>query len=310
MGETKYLHLAGLCALALPALAPMADAAIVAGGDGTQNTTAVGTVSQFNNVGPLNVASGVYLGHGVVLTAAHVGAGTFFVNGHPYSAVPGSAVQLVDPVDNQPTDLLLFRINPNPTLPALPALNIAASTPSVGTQVVLAGNGRNRAAGETFYDVNGNTWTELPDATGAERSGYKYAPGATVRWGNNVTEDATLVGKPAGATFEQDFGFGKVRVFLTDFDNVLNEGQGAGGDSGGAVFDTAGNLVGIMQTIGTFEDQPANTAIFGNVTYAADLSYYRSQIVAYIPEPSSATMLLLGACGALGVRRRRRRRLS
>ncbi len=304
----KYL-IASLCAAGIASLAPGAGAAIVAGGDGTQNTTAVGTVPQFNNVGALNAGSGVYLGDGVVLTASHVGAGFLLLGGTAYSPVAGSEVRLVDPVDSQPTDLLLFRINPNPTLPAVPAINIAMSTPIVGTPVILAGNGRNREVNQTFYDVTGTdpnfTWTELPSASGAEESGYKWAAGNAVRWGNNVTENATLVGEPAGPTVEFDAGFGDIRSILTDFDDVLNEGQGAGGDSGGAVFDAAGTLVGLMHSIWTFEDQPAETAIFGNVTFAADLSYYRPQIIAYIPEPSSAAMLLLAACGALAARQRR-----
>jgi hypothetical protein len=305
----KHYLITGLFVAGIASMAPAAGAAIVAGGDGTQNTTAAGTVVQFNNVGTLGVGSGIYLGDGVVLTAAHVGAGTIVIGGTPYTPVAGSDVRLVDPNDSQPTDLVLFRINPDAALTALPTLNIASSTPTVGTSVVLVGNGRNRNASETFYDVSGSdpnfTWTELPDATGAERSGYKWASGNSIRWGNNVTENATLVGEPAGPTVEFNAGFGDIRSILTDFDNVLNEGQAANGDSGGAMFDAAGNLVGLMHSIDLFEDQPGETAIFGNVTYAADLSHYRSQIVAYIPEPSSAGMLLLAACGALAARRRR-----
>ena len=308
----KHYLIAGLCAAGIASLAPTAGGAIVAGGDGTQNTTAAGTVAQFNNVGTLNVGSGIYLGHGVVLTAAHVGAGTVVLGGTSYTPVAGSAVQLVDPDDSQPTDLVLFRINPNPTLPALPALNIPLTTPAVGTSVVLAGNGRNRDPNLTFYDVSGTnpnfTWTELPDSTGAEASGYKWAAGNTLRWGNNFTENVSLVGAPAGETVDVNGGFGDIRSFITAFDdniNLVSEAQAADGDSGGAVFDAAGNLIGLMHSIDVFEDQPGATAIFGNITYAADLSHYRSQIVAYIPEPSSAGILLLAACGALAARRRR-----
>jgi hypothetical protein len=304
----KHCLIAGLCVAGIVWMAPAAGAAIVAGGDGTQNTTAAGTVLQFNNVGTLGVGSGIYLGDGVVLTAAHVGAGTIVLGGTSYTPVAGSAVQLVDPDDSQPTDLVLFRINPNPTLPALPTLNIASSAPTVGTSVVLVGNGRNRAASQTFYDVTAGTWTELPDATGAERSGYKWAAGNSIRWGNNFTENVSLVGEPSGQTVDVNGGFGDVRSFITAFDdniNLISEAQAADGDSGGAVFDQAGNLLGLMHSIDVFQGQPSATAIFGNITYAADLSHYRSQIVAYIPEPSSTGVLLLTACGALAARRRR-----
>lgn len=307
MGETKRCWTASLWAAGILGLGPVAGAAIVAGGDGTQNTTSAGTVLQFNNVGTLNGASGIYLGDGVVLTASqsHVGEGTITLGGTPFTAVAGSAVQLRDPGDNELTDLLLFRINGTP---ALPALVIASSTPLVGTSVILAGNGRNREVSQTFYDVSGTspdiTWTETSDQANADASGYKYAAGNTIRWGNNVTENASLVGGSPGPTLDVDAGFGDVRSLLTAFDEIRDEGQAAGGDSGGALFDSTGTLVGMMHAIATFEGQPRETAIFGNVTYAADLSYYRPQIVAFIPEPSSA-LLLAGVCGAMAIRRRR-----
>src|SRR3954469_18825802 len=98
MLQTYRRLLVGTCAAAgAVAFGPFAAAAIVAGGNGTQNITSAGTVSQFTNVGQLNGSSGVYLGNGVVLTAAHVGAGTIFLQGVPYNAVSGSDVRLVDP---------------------------------------------------------------------------------------------------------------------------------------------------------------------------------------------------------------------
>jgi hypothetical protein len=149
--------------------------------------------------------------------------------------------------------------------------------------------------------------------SGGDASGYKWAAGNTIRWANNVTENASLVGEPAGATLFVNAGSGPTRVILSDYDNAPNEGQVASGDSGGGMFDSSGNLVGMLDAMGTFESQgqPASTAIFGNITYAADLSYYRAQIVAaMVPEPSSA-LLLAGACGgAVAMRRRRGRSAS
>ena len=45
--------------------------------------------------------------------------------------------------------------------------------------------------------------------------------------------------------------------------------------------------------------------VFGNATYAADLSVYKDQIVSIIPEPSAACLTLLGLIGLLlrGARR-------
>jgi len=228
---------AGMCAIGAAAGASnVAQGAIVAGGDGTQNTTSAGTVSQFNNVGSRGSGgSGIYLGpdlahpgQGWVLTAAHVGAGDILFGGNNFTFVAGSNIRLHDPVNtSNVVDLVMYRIS---TTPALSALTIASSTPSVGTSIVMAGNGRNRDAAETQYFVSGSTWTEVP--SGGNASGYKWAAGNTIRWGNNVTENATLVGGPSGPTTFVDLGFGSTRAILSDFDNTLNEGQAASGDSG------------------------------------------------------------------------------
>lgn len=300
----------GLCAFAIASVENVAHAAIVAGGDGTQNTSAVGTVAQFNNVGSRGAGgSGVYLGpdtsgnhpgDGWVLTAAHVGAGPIFFGGNLFSDVAGSAIRLHDPNTNLLTDLVVYRIA---SAPVLPALTIATSTPGVGTSVVMAGNGVNRDPNLTQYLDAGGAWTEVP--SGGNRAGYKWASGNSIRWGNNVTENASLVGDPSGPTTTVNIGFGDVRALLTQFNNLANEGQVASGDSGGALFDSTGTLVGMLDARGTLNNQPANTAIFGDVTFAADLSYYRPQIVAaMVPEPTGA-LLLVAACGVMACRRRR-----
>ncbi|MGB7156724.1 MAG: trypsin-like serine protease [Tepidisphaeraceae bacterium] len=294
MSETYQRLIGGFCAAGVMALSQVAGAAIVAGGDGTQNTTSAGTVSQFDNVGKLNGASGIYLGDGVVLTAAHVGAGTIVLGGQSFTDVGGSMVRLHDPVfTGNLTDLVLFRIN---GAPALPDLSIASVTPAAGASVVMVGNGRDRAAAKTFYDVVGTTWTETTDEPNAERSGYKWLGTQTIRWALNTTEN--------GMPVARDAGFGDVRSLVTDFDDATNQGGAAAGDSGGALFDAGGTLVGMMHAIDMLEGQPGSTAIFGNPTFAADIASYREQIIAYIPEPSAA-MLLAGACAVTTMRRRR-----
>ena len=51
-------------------------------------------------------------------------------------------------------------------------------------------------------------------------------------------------------------------------------------------------LAGIMVAAEGYSGQPSPelTAVFGNETFMADLSYYRNQIVAVVPEPSAATL--------------------
>jgi hypothetical protein len=54
------------------------------------------------------------------------------------------------------------------------------------------------------------------------------------------------------------------------------------------------------------QPDPGANAIYGNSTYAADLSFYRSQIVTIVPEPSVAA-LVATALAALGVAARYRK---
>lgn len=85
-------------------------------------------------------ASGVYMGNGWVLTAAHVGAGSFKLGGTTYTAIAGTTHSIQTTVGNTGTaDLLLFQIA-NP--PNLAALTISTSTPTVNvSKVVMVGNG-------------------------------------------------------------------------------------------------------------------------------------------------------------------------
>jgi hypothetical protein len=62
-----------------------------------------------NYVGQIKGASGIYLGNGWVLTAAHVGAGTFTLNGASYEVIADSAVSFYNASGMQ-ADLTLFQI--------------------------------------------------------------------------------------------------------------------------------------------------------------------------------------------------------
>ncbi len=280
-----------------------ASAVLVAQGDGTQNTTSPGATSGWNNVGLLNGSSGVYLGGQRVLTASHVGAGSITFPGFgTHAAEAGSAVRLRN-ADNSFTDLVVYRIQ---TDPGLPTLTLASTTPGIGTSVIMIGNGRNREAGLTYWDVTGTnpnfTWTEDPTPEGGEARGYKWAAGNAKRWGSNMTTDLNGAAT-GGETAVVNAKFGDVVSFGTRFDDLPNEGQAVGNDSGGAIFSATGELLGIMHAVGGFEDQPGETSVFGNLTYAADIATYRGAIVAAVPEPSAA-LLLAGACAGMSMRRR------
>lgn len=286
--------LRGMLVCVVLGLAPTSFAVIVAGGDGSQNTTGEG-VPGWEHVGFLNGATGVYVGNGWVLTAAHVSVGTFQLPGRgSFPAVPDSSFRLVDPVTSAPTDMTMFRISGDP---GLPTLTIAPLAPTQGRGVFMIGYGRNRSPSQIFWSVNTSNpanwvWTELTSSSGANASGYRWASGQTKRWGSNVIDNFPGSSDVTGII---NAGFGDLRVFTTYFTNISGEGQGAAGDSGGAVFDAGGRLIGLMTAIGGYPNQPAETAVFGMATYSADLFQYRNQIavrINVVPEPSALATFL------------------
>lgn len=278
----------------------------------------------FANIGTLNGATAIYLGEGWVLTASHVGAGTVTLGGVPYTQLT-SPVQLTNQgtVGMTPnTDMILFRITGTPPLPSL---SIRASSPAVGNDLVMIGNGVNQDAARSSWDVtpvsnpppnppheNNDTWVSNP---GGAVQTFGSPGGNTIRWGTN---DAEFLG------LNIDAGFGTVRSFATLFDDDLgrpNEAQAVLGDSGSAVFWKNGavwELAGMTHAAGNAGDQASGGSVnnYDNVpggsttsivdsstTFMADLSFYRTQILTIIPEPGSA---VLSALGLLGVLRRRR----
>jgi len=272
--------------LALP-LASGAD--LIDSGDGTGNTSAPPDDPGFAYVGTRGGLTVVYLGDGWVLTANHVGVGTVEIEGVPYEPVPGSDVRLQND-DASLADLLLYAVYPPP--PDLPLLPVRAAPLLGGEPVVMIGHGRDRGPA-TSWDPNG---PPPPGPIG----GYQWASTRSMRWGTNAVDGFPET--PISNTVS----------FYTTFDEgqAGDEAQAATGDSGGAVFVYDGvewQLAGIQFAIGVFSNQPAQTALYGNLTYAADLSYYYDQIAdtVALPEPAGGPALLSGALLLAALRRRR-----
>ncbi len=247
------------------AAAHVAEAVVVATGDGTQNTTAPSDDFGFANVGLVYntadgfYASGVYLGNGWVLTAYHVvrdaslsgfrfsdvvfhdpilGDTTFAVN-------PSTAIRLQNS-DSTFTDLALFQLttvadlsfgrSPSPPL-----------CPRADPPVMMAGGGVNRQSALTCLECQRLERLDRDHAAaGIDATGYKEIQGSqTLRWGTNTIESQNTL---------LDAGYGNLTVFTTDFDNVSNQAQAAAGDSGGGVFYKNGStweLAGIINATGT-----------------------------------------------------------
>jgi hypothetical protein len=235
-----------------------AGAVIVAPGDGTGNTSAPPKDPGFAQVGVRDGLSAVYIGDGWILTANHVGLGDVEIEGVTYRAVPGSGVRLLTG-GVQPADLLLFQIESDPGLPFLPI----AMRPPAG-KIVMIGNGRNRGAATRWLGIDGWLW----------------GAGRTMRWGTNAVKNVSVDLSLGGDTV----------VFTTDFSEfggTMHECQVATGDSGGAVFSKNGGvweLTGIQLTRAAYTGQPADTALFGNESWSAQLSDYRDQILDIVAE--------------------------
>jgi hypothetical protein len=271
-------------------VASTASGVIIDSGNGSGNTTAPASDPGWAHVGLRGGLTAVYLGNGWVITANHVGEGPVVLGGVPYDLVPGSAVQLQN-ADATYADLKMFAIYPEPPLPALP---IASSVPSNGAPLILVGNGRNRGAA-TSWDSNG------PPPPGPI-DGYTWAGGTSLRWGTNFVESF-----PANRVFGTE-AFGSV----FDEGDSAHEAQGANGDSGGAAFAWNGSgwdLAGVIIAVSVYGGQPAGTSLYGQITYAADLSFYRDEIldVMALPEPDGGPIAGIALVAVLARRRRSRR---
>jgi hypothetical protein len=223
------------------------------------NTNAPADGAPWANIGRVNGPSGIYIAAGWVLTAAHVGAGDFTL-GTITLHYDGISHRLTNS-DGTVTDMILFHLSQTAPVPSLP---LASSPPAINSVVDFIGTGY--IAGSGPMPIGNYT-------------GFTWALTSSRSWGNN---------KVSSINYVYNAGFGNVTLFSTAFDatgQTSDECQATGGDSGSGVFQKSGaawQLVGMTDLVSEASNQPANTSVYGNSTYAAQISTYRSQILAWL----------------------------
>lgn len=239
----------------------------------------VGTASFLGNQG----------GYAWFLTANHVtlGGATLSIGNSTYSAFSG--IQQIGSVDLQ-----VFRLDT--TVSGITPVTLASSVPAVNASVTMIGYGKNGA--KTAWDIPGGntTWT----SPGTDAGGYDWSGSNVKRWGMNTIA-------------ARNINFGSGNLIVTDFSPLVDEAQGSVGDSGGAVFHKNGfqwELAAVMVAVGRLEGgtlygvgfagQPGSTSVYSisgspndrSVTYSVQVADYKNLILAAIPEPSAAALLL------------------
>jgi hypothetical protein len=291
------------CFVLAAALATPSEATLIRGGVGNTSAPAADDPG-WANVGLLDGGSAVYLGNGWVLTAAHVwdaGATTAHFGDTIYSLDLGSWHQLHEPGDPATlADLGLVHLS-GAAPSGLSDLVISQSPLPSNAEVLGIGYGTDYDPMETWWNSQWQKETGTP-----EHRGFQLTSGRTKRWGENNIDPGGQVLLESGAytthalqmTFNRLGGAGD------------NEMQAVPGDSGGGLFYNNGGqweLAGVFLARTTYlgepgvteDDQPLDTAVYGNESLAADLRLYRSQIAALVPEPSVLVMLLSLGMGCL-----------
>lgn len=208
----------------------------------------------------------IYLGAGWAMTARHVGIGEIFLDGEIFAPNVRSRHILLND-DGTAADAIVFRLDSDANLPDLPILPLARLSPLPGEELLIIGFGRGR-----------QKVIEWDDA-GVTRFAFEWSERGSKRWGTNIifSTDARLPHRN-GSTRALSFVFDPP----DGEDATRHEVQATLGDSGGAVFvkrDGEWRLAGMMTSISSNSGMPEQTTTYGDITFAADISFYRDEIV-------------------------------
>ena len=221
-------------------------------------------------VGQVNGASGVYLGNGWVLTAAHVGAGNFTLAGNTYDTTGFVYTDFATTINNikYNADLSLFQVSTvanNGFTLNLPNLILASNSP-------------------TYF----NTYTQSNNLSQSQIVMIGYGGGLGESWGvNNATAINQGVEVVSFGTIDFSTLYGSTNSGSV---SITNTAVLVGGDSGGGDFMSVGNkwqLAGINEAVDTSN----------NSSYMVQLNVYSATIksvMASVPEPFDVNLIALG----------------
>ena len=228
-------------------------------------------VTGWNYAGQVNwsagIGSGVYLGNGWVLTAAHIenGITSFILGGITYTAVPNSGQS----ISNGTVDLYMFQIASPPNLPLLVLSSSPpvafASTQTPGSSVAMFGMG-----GSSSMSWGLDTVTEINEPISITANGTTYTT-------NDFFTDNSTVTR----------GIGKNKM------SIVNNAMVVTGDSGGGDFiynstTQKRELAGLNEATGSWNGSNGDP-YYGNGAFSAfiQLSTYASQINTIVQTPFS-----------------------
>jgi hypothetical protein len=231
-----------------------------------------------------------YLGNGWALSAWHVGPfigqpanlQTLTFSTGVVSVIPNQNYDVPNPSGSglsADTDLKLVRLSSDPGLLPLTIASTALTDSIAGTaaaEVAFVGNGRSRETSQSTY---------------MGHPGYYTTADRTKRWGKNRIENENTLFSENDTDLRHVVNIGTnedprhIVSMFTQFDmtgGIDYEAQAVVDDSGSAVFRKNGaqwELIGIVNTAYTHDNQPITGAFDENLTSFADLTYYRSAIM-------------------------------
>jgi len=209
----------------------------------------------------------IYLGHGWALTARHVGVGEIRLRDEMIRPAPLFRRHTLMNVDASPADLMVFALDPDDPIPDLAPLPLAHEPAQPGEEVVMIG-----------FGYGGGDRIRVGHR-GELRPAIRWNDISTKRWGTNRVEiEPRWLSQGKWITRSLIMRFDE-----PDHPNTTRlEAQAATGDSGGPVFvkrDGRWLLTGVTTSVSGSVGLGSSVAGFGDHTYAADVSFYRSEII-------------------------------